>query len=131
MILSIAFNLFDPEHSPLTRCVLVAGYLTAALCWLNAGLRARTARDRSSARWWMTGAFLFFFLATNKAFDWRSQCEMYIRMMANAGGWYEQREPGAIFFGQSSFRFWQRAFHPRGVVVDQGAPILSAIIHSQ
>ena len=96
--LSIAFSLPDPEHSPLTRYVLVTGYLTAALCWFKAGLRARGSHNKSSRRWWMMGALLFFSLATNKACDWRSQCEMYIRMIANAGGWYEQREPVQFFF---------------------------------
>jgi hypothetical protein len=93
MIPSFTFNLPDPEHSSLARAVLVLGYLAAALCWLKAGWRARAAREKYSERWWLLGAFLLFFLATNKAFDFRTQCEAFLRMAAKATGWYERRQP--------------------------------------
>lgn len=97
MIHLLAFILPDPEHSPWARSVLVLGYLAAALCWLKAGRRAGAAHDRPSARWWMLGAFLLFLLATNKAFDFRTQCELFIRMIAKATGWYERRQPVQFF----------------------------------
>ena len=81
-------NLPDPEHSPLLRALLVLGYLVAAACWGRHG--ARTDPNR---RWWLLGAFLLFLLAMNKAFDFRTQCETFIRTLAQANGWYQQRQP--------------------------------------
>ena len=75
------------------RAVLVLGYLVAALCWLKAGLRERAASEKLSGRWWLLGAFLLFLLAMNKAFDFRSQCELFIRLTAKADGWYDRRQP--------------------------------------
>ena len=97
MIFLFAFSLPDPEHSPLARAVLVLGYLAAALCWLAAGWRARAAHEKSSGRWWLLGAFFLFLLAANKAFDFRTQCEIFIRMTAKATGWYERRQPEQFF----------------------------------
>lgn len=94
---SSAFLLPDPEHSPLARAVLVLGYLTAARCWLQAGGRAKADGEKSPGRWWRRGAILFFLLAANKAFDFRTQGETFFRMTAKAGGWYEQRQPVQFF----------------------------------
>jgi hypothetical protein len=97
MIHSLAFIVPDPEHSPLARFILTSGYLAAALCWLKAGWRARAAQERSSERWWLLGAVFFFLLATNKAFDFRNQCETFIRMIAKTNGWYDRRQPEQFF----------------------------------
>jgi hypothetical protein len=97
MIHSLAFILPDPEHSPVTRAVLVAGYLAAALCWLRAGWQTEAAPEKSSRRCWLLGTGLLFLLAANKAFDFRSQCETFIRTMAQDGGWYERRQPVQFF----------------------------------
>jgi hypothetical protein len=93
VIPSFAFILPDPEHSPLMRAVLVAAYLAAALCWLKAGWPAHAASGNLSRRWWLLGALLLFLLAANKAFDFRSQCELFLRLIAKADGWYDRRQP--------------------------------------
>ena len=93
MIHSLAFTLPDSERLPLVRAVLVLGYLAAALCWLRAGRRAKAASESSSARWWLLGALLLFLLATNKVFDFKTQCEALIRALAKANGWYDRRQP--------------------------------------
>jgi hypothetical protein len=69
------------------------GYLVAALCWLKAGLQARAASEKHSRRWWLLGAFLLFLMAANKAFDFRTQCELFFRLNAKADGWYDRRQP--------------------------------------
>ena len=80
----------DPEHWPLLRAVLVLGYLAAAACWIKTGSRTDAGISR---RWWRLGAFLLVLLAANKAFDFRTQCEILIRMLAKTEGWYERRQP--------------------------------------
>ncbi len=91
------FVLPDPEHSGLTRMVLVLGYLTAALCWHQAVRRAKRSPDGPFVRVWMTGAILLLLLAVSKALDLRTLCEMFIRRIAHATGWYEQRQQMQFF----------------------------------
>ena len=88
----LAYLLPDPEHSASTRLLLVVGYVVAAFCWLRASRRAQTGPDSSSG-WWVLGAVLLFLLAINKQFNLRGLCEAGFRALAQAGNWYNRRQP--------------------------------------
>ena len=89
----VAYLLPDPEHSTAARELLVLGYIVAAFCWLWAGRRASSEPAGSFSGWWQLGAILLFLLAINKQFNLRGQFEAGIRALANAGQWYDQRQP--------------------------------------
>src|ERR1035438_7978737 len=88
----LAYLLPDPEHSASTRLLLVVEYVVAAFCWLRASRRAQTGPDSSSG-WWVLGAVLLFLLAINKQFNLRGLCEAGFRALAQAGNWYNRRQP--------------------------------------
>jgi hypothetical protein len=119
MLPVVALVLPDPEHSAITRTVLVVGYLIATVSWWRAGLRtSRSTKlepeilqstrsqtvaveiptpDDSFARWWKLGALLLLFLMVSKTVDLRAQCEVLLRQFAKATGWWEQRPPVQFF----------------------------------
>jgi len=88
----LAYLLPDPERSTSARLLLVVGYVVAAFCWLRASRRDRTGPDSSSG-WWLLGAVLLFLLAINKQFNVRGLCEAGFRTLAQAGNWYDRRQP--------------------------------------
>jgi hypothetical protein len=76
---------------------VVLYFLACASCWKTAG--AVRDRDGQGDRYaWRAISVSFFALGINKQLDLQSALTELGRILANAGGWYEQRQTVQVYF---------------------------------